>query len=248
MNADLIRLSDLVPEYARYYEVSFQEAAYDLHELIEDLFREYAVRRGKFMPEHIFWVGGAKSSKRSTKGYELDFGGLRKYFKALVESPEAGNPLLNCFCRAESDYTNIPAGVIYLSRAALVEWILAAGIEPPDFILGGDTGKCIKGNDETDGFRAKELVFISSVISGLIDLIKEVHKAHTEPTLDDKARKRAEAIIRGASRLNSTRKNFDLPSAIKSLAEDAGVDMPRSPKTLKKYMGDQSIRGERELS
>lgn len=235
MNDELIRLSDLVPEYARYHEVSTQEAAYDLNELIEELYREYAVRLGRSMPDNIFWVGGAKSSKRSSKGYELDFGGLRRYFKSLVDSPETGSPLFNCFCRAERDYASIPAGVVYFSKSALVEWILSAGIEPPDFILGGNEGECIEGSEETDELIEKEWVSIRKIISGLIELIREVHNSHAEPALGEEARKRAETIIRRASRLNPVRKNFDPYPVIISLAEVAGVDMPKSPKTLKRY-------------
>lgn len=37
MNADLIRLSDLVSECVRYYQITPQEAAYELHEVIEYL-------------------------------------------------------------------------------------------------------------------------------------------------------------------------------------------------------------------
>ncbi|WP_339410227.1 hypothetical protein [Pseudomonas sp. EA_35y_Pfl2_R5] len=238
MNDDLIRLSDLVPEYVRYHEVSIQEAAYDLHELIENLYRECAVRLGTSMPDNVFWVGGVKSSQRSKKGYELDFGGLRKFFKALVDSPEAGSPLFNCFCRAENDYTSIPAGVVYLSKSALVEWVMAAGLEPPDFILDGNAEECSGGSEELGGFKGKELVSIRMIVSGLIELIREVHNAHAEPALDDKARKRAENIIRSASRLNNSRKNFNPYPDIVSLAEVAGVDM-RKPKTLEFYAEGQ---------
>jgi hypothetical protein len=119
MSADMIRLSDIVPEYTRYYEVSPQEAAHDLYEMIEILFREYAGRQGRLLPEHVFWVGGARTSQPSSKGYELDFGGLRKYFKALAVSNGAESSLLDCFCRADSDYTSIPARVVYSSRDGL---------------------------------------------------------------------------------------------------------------------------------
>lgn len=238
MNDDQIRLSDLVAEYVRHHEVSTQEAAYDLHELIENLYRECAARLGSSMPDHVFWVGEAKSSQRSKKGYELDFGGLRKFFKALIDSPEGGSPLLNCFCRAENDYTSIPAGVVYLSKSALVEWVMASGLEPPDFILGGNTEECLGDSEDPTGFKGKELVSIRMIVSGLIELIREVHNAHTEPASDDKARKRAENIIRCASRLNNPRKNYNLYPDIISLAEVAGVDM-RKPKTLKWYAEDQ---------
>lgn len=45
MNDDFMRLSDLVPAYVRCYKVSPQEAAYALHELIEELYVEYGVNR-----------------------------------------------------------------------------------------------------------------------------------------------------------------------------------------------------------
>lgn len=45
MNNDLMRLSDLVPTYSRLCKVSNQEAAYALHELIEELYVEYGVNR-----------------------------------------------------------------------------------------------------------------------------------------------------------------------------------------------------------
>ena len=239
MNDDLIRLSDLMPEYARCHEVSFQEAAYYLHELIESLFREYSLKRGKPLPEKIWCVGGAKFSQRPSKGYELDFGVLRKYFKALVDSPEVGSPLISCFNRTDSDYTSIPPSVVYFSKSALVEWIQAAGIEPPAFILGGNAGGCPEEAEDADHFTEKELVSIRGIVSGLIQLIKEVNNAHALPAQDDEARKRAENIMRTASWLNSSRKNFNQYPVIISLAEAAGVDLRRDWKTLKRYAEDQ---------
>ena len=239
MNDDLIRLSDLMPEYARYYEVSFQEAAYDLHELIENLFREYYLKRGQPLPEQIWCVGGAKLSQRSNKGYELCFGGLRKYFKTLVDSPEVVSPLISCFSRTDGDYTSIPPGAVHFSKSALVEWIQAAGIEPPASILGGNAGGCAEEAEDADEFTEKELVSIRGIVSGLIQLIKEVNNAHSLPAQDDEARKRAENIIRTASWLNSSRKNFNQYPVIIALAESAGVDLRRDWKTLKRYAEDQ---------
>jgi hypothetical protein len=43
MSDDLMRLSDLVLAYARFYKVSSHEAAYALYELIEGLYVEYGV-------------------------------------------------------------------------------------------------------------------------------------------------------------------------------------------------------------
>ncbi len=235
MSADLIRLSDFVPEYARYYEVSPQEAAHDLYEIIEALFQEYAVRQGKLLPEHVFWVGGARTSQRSRKGYELDFGGLRRYFKMLACSGEAGSSLLDCFCRADRDYTSIPARVVYSSRASIFEWIVGAGIESPSFLLGSDGSEGGKRLESVEGLLAKELGYISRIISGLVNLVMEVDKAHSEQPLDKAGRERADTIKRGVSRLKNDRKNFDLCKAVLSLAEDAGVDMCRDARTFRTW-------------
>lgn len=239
MNDDLIRLSDFVPEYAHYHEVSILDAAYDLHKLIENLFREYVLVRGKALPEQIWCVGGAKCSQRSNNGYELDFGALRKYFKDLVESPEASSQFISCFSRTDSNYAKIPAGVVFFYRSTFAEWIDAVGIEPPNFLLSSKAPECSEGVEEDSVFQEKELVSIRMIVSGLIDLIREVNNAHAENPLDNIARKRAEDIIRVASRLNSTRTNFDRYPVIISLAETAGVDMRKSPKTIKWYAEDQ---------
>lgn len=248
MNDELIRLSDLVPEYARYHKVSFHEAAYGLHELMEDLWAEYSVlRRIERLPEHLFWVGRVSSSKPSSSGYEVDYDVLLGYFKGMREpSPGIDNRLIKCFCNAERDYKDIPASVVYSSRAALSSWILDAGIEAPDFILDGNVDKRANGGSEGEEFQAKELNSISLIINGLINLIKEVDKAHAEQPLDGASGKRADTIRRRAFGLRSPRKNFDLSSAILSLADAAEVDMPRSHKTLRKYMGDHFLVSEDE--
>lgn len=78
-------------------------------------------------------------------------------------------------------------------------------------------------------------------MNGLVDLIKEVDKAHREPPTDSFGRKRAEKIKIHASRLNNPpRKNFDMYSALISFAEDAEVDIPTDHQTLRKYMRAQS--------
>ena len=84
MNDDVIRLSDLVPKYARHYKVSPQEAAYALHELIVGLYSEYHVKRVEMVvPDHIFWVGRVGGSQRSSKSYKLFFNGLIEYLSLI---------------------------------------------------------------------------------------------------------------------------------------------------------------------
>ena len=46
MNDDVMRLLDLVKEWAICYEVDEQDVAHDLHELIKELYLEYGVRQG----------------------------------------------------------------------------------------------------------------------------------------------------------------------------------------------------------
>lgn len=53
MSSDVKRLSDLVPNYARYYMVSHQEAAYALHELIQELSVEYVDVREEIGRAHV---------------------------------------------------------------------------------------------------------------------------------------------------------------------------------------------------
>lgn len=243
MNDDVIRLSDLVPEYARRYKVSPQEAAYALHELIVSLYSEYHVKRAEMViPDHIFWVGRAGNSQRSAKIYKLFFNGFTEYFNNICNPlPETGNGLVRCYCESDSDPKDIPAGIVYLSRAALSEWILDAGIEPPEFISSSNAGEISEKDKSGSGFKEQELGTISKIMNGLVDLIKEVDKAHREPPTDYDGKKRADQIKTHASRLNNPpRKKFDVYSALISFAEDAGVDMPKDHQTLRRYMRAQS--------
>lgn len=58
MNDDVMRLSDLVPEYARYYKVSLQDAAYALHEIFVELDAHHHSRQPyKAIPDQVVWVG-----------------------------------------------------------------------------------------------------------------------------------------------------------------------------------------------
>lgn len=170
---------------------------------------------------------------------------LSKYFYDLFDSPaEIDKSLVNCYCEDDQQSKNIPASFVFFSKAALSKWIVDAGIEVPDFLLVGIAGR--EGNGEQSEFKTKELNSISLIVNGLISLIKEVDKAHAEQPLDDAARRRASSIKHRASKLRSSRKNFDLGSAVLSLADAAEIDMPKTQKTLRKYMGDNSSCSEDE--
>lgn len=248
LNDDLMRLSDLVPAYVRCYKVSTQEAAYALHELIEELYVEYGVNQ--WLPNSVnnfFWVGKSGSTKRSPRSYVFYFQLLSKYFYDFFDSPaEIDKSLVNCYCEDDQQSKNIPASIVYFSKAALGKWALDAGIEVPSFLLNGIAGEENEGSDERKGFQTKELNSISLIINGLISLINEVDKAHVEQPLDDAARRRATSIKHRASKLRSSRKSFDLGLAVLSLADAADIDMPKTQKTLRKYMGDDFSYGENE--
>ncbi|WP_454867519.1 hypothetical protein [Pseudomonas farris] len=245
MNDDLMRLSDLVPTYARCYKVSSQEAAYALHELIEELYVEHGVnRQHPNSVNNIFWVGKAGDAKRTSRAYVLYFQLLSKYFYDLFDSPlESDKNLVNCYCEDDQQSKNIPASVIYFSKAALSEWVIDAGVEVPIFLSIGIADRQAEGDDERREFQTKELNSISLILNGLISLIKEVDKAHVEQPLDDAAARRASTIRHRALKLRSSRKSFDLGLAVLSLADAAGVEMPKTQKTFRKYMGDYSSCG-----
>lgn len=250
MNDSLMRLPDLVREYARYYEVDPQDAAHALHELMKELQSECRSRGETLMlPDHIFWVGRVGSSKRSVRVYKLIFDEVVEYFNRLCDlQPELDKYVVRSYCVSDSSAQDIPAGLIYVSKIALSEWILDLGIELPSYMLNDDVNKGLLGGVGGASLQGKELASISLIINGLISLIKEVDKAHTDLHLDDASRKRADTIRRRALGLRPSRKNFDLSSAILSLADAAEVDMPKSRKTLKKYMGDSfTVSGDESI-
>ncbi len=242
MNDDVIRLSDLVPEYARYYKVSSKEAAHDLHEVIRELHMEYSeIQKNKLSPNDIFWVGKTGSPQKSTRIYSLSFEGLGKYFDLILNPlPGLDNSLAECFCASDADFKKIPASTIYASKQSLSERMIGVGFERSDFLLdSSSTSQPETGHDE-ESFKTIELNYISLIINGLIELIKEVDKAHTEKPLKPEARERAKKIKLRASQLHSHRKNSDPSPSIQNLAEAAGVKIPRSVQTIRKYMGRSS--------
>lgn len=233
MTDELIRLCDLLPMYSNYHGVSLPEAAFGLHELMDEAFLAYLGRGEELLPERLFWVGGVSSSKRSVRGYVLGHEGLIKYFKALSE-PSGSTQFINCFCHAEYDYVNVPASIVYSSKTALSEWLKNAGVSDFSFVL--DVGVSSKECGSSSVISSKELNSISLIINGLVELIKEVDKAHTVQGIDAAAQIRADAIKRRALGVRSVRKNFNPCMAILSLADAAQVEMPKSHKTLGKFM------------
>lgn len=233
-----MRLPDFVSEYARYYEIDVPEAAHALHELIKDLYQKNCVPQGRLaLPIDMFWVGRADSSRRSIRKYKLFFEGVIYYLDALRDSlPPEGFDLIPTYCEDDKDGKDVPVNLIYLSRKSLSAWVAQGGGEIPAYLSLDESSIYAKKGKQEETFQSKELNSISLIISGLVNLIKEVDKAHAEFPNDANAAKRADAIKRRASALRSPRTNLDLFSAVLALADVAEVDMPKSRKTLKKYM------------
>lgn len=238
MNDDVMRLSDLLPAYARYHAVSLPEAAFGLYELIDEAFLSYLGRFEELLPEQLFWVGRVDSAEPSPKGYVLDHEGLLKYFKGLCE-PSAGveNQFINCFCHAEYSNTTVPASVVYLYRNAFSEWIKAASAKPPEFLSNEalENNPCSPSEEEIKAFQGKELVSIRALARGLIEIVVELDRAHrglskkTNPA----------AILRAASQLDLNNKPSKWYAALADLAAAAEVeDFRGNRRTLEKYVGD----------
>lgn len=237
MTDELIRLCDLLPMYSNYHGVSLPEAAFGLYELMDEAFLAYLGRSEELLPERLFWVGRVGSSEPSARGYVLGHEGLLKYFKGLCDSSD-GIQSINCFCHAEYEYTNVPASIVYSSKEALSEWLKNAGVSDHPFVL--DAGANSREYGGSGAVSSKELNSISLIVNGLVELIKEVDKAHTVQGLDAAAQMRADAIKRRALGVRSVRKNFNPCMAILSLADAAQVEMPKSHKTLGKFMKGHS--------
>lgn len=187
----------------------------------------------------IFWVGSLGGFERSSRLHVLYFQSLSKYFYNIFDfSSEDQEDIVSCYCESSQQTVSIPAKVVCFSRASLLEWVVGAGFEFPAFVLSGNLITTVGNVNKDGGFNQKELGTISKVMSGLVDIIKAVDKAHRESPTDYHGKKRAENIKRYADMFsNPPRANFDMYSALISLAEEVGIDMPTDHQTLRKYMG-----------
>lgn len=240
MNDDVMRLSDLVPEYARHYKVSPLDAAYALHELFTELNADHHSKQpNKAIPNNIVWVGKVGSSVRSTKAYKIYFSGLAEYFNALIEKGcNSEFNLVRCLYVGEhSDTKDIPPSMVYLARSLLSDLVSSTSIELSDFLLNQAPGVAsYKPSEEgAKAFQGKELVSIQGLARGLIEIIIEVDKAHrglskkTNPA----------AILLAASQLDLNKRPSKWRAVLADLAVAAEVeDFRGNRRTLEKYVGD----------
>ncbi|MDD1016980.1 hypothetical protein [Pseudomonas rubra] len=243
MSDDSVRLSDLVPEYSRYYKVTPKEAAHALHELIDDLYSEHGERRGNRLSiNEIFWVGKPESSKRASKNYKFHFQLLSQYFEGFFASASEVIPAcVSCYSESDERFKDIPASLVWMSRCKFSEWAVEAGIDPPDSISKAGTVRKSLEDSNDSALKTLELESIRKIMVGLVQLIKEVDKAHCEQPNNYDEKRRSDRIKLRASRLNKPpRKNSDLYRELIEFAEDAGFELVKDRQTLRRYMHGES--------
>ncbi len=240
MNDDVMRFSDLVPEYARYYKVSLQDAAYALHELFIELGSDHHSKQPyKAIPDQVIWVGRVGSPARSTKTYKLYFSVLAEYFNDLISSSfNSEAKFVRCLFVGEySDNKNIMPSMVYLSKTLLGKLIYVASNEHPGFLFSDESEKnqCKPSEEEIKAFQGKELVSIKGLARGLIEMIIEVDRAHrgVSKKIDP------EAILLAAYELGQELSPSKWYEALSVLAKAVEVEDFRSNrKTLKRYIGE----------
>lgn len=240
MNDDVMRLSDLVPEYARYYRVSLQDAAYALHELFIELSSNHQSKQPhQAIPDEVIWVGRIGNSTRSLRPYKLYFSVLTEYFNSLIGSSDESEPkFVRCLYTGEPyENKDIMPSMVYLSKSLLGELTHETVNESLGFLFNEDPEKYsgMSSEKETKAFQGKELVSIQGLARGLIEMIIEVDKAHrglskkTNPA----------AILLAASQLDLNKRPSKWRSALADLAAAAEVeDFRGNRRTLEKYVGD----------
>jgi len=240
MSNDVMRLSDLVSEYARYYRVSLHDAAYALHELFIELNFNHQFRQPhEAISDQVIWVGRVGSPTRSLKPYKLYFSVLAEYFNSLIGlSVESEPNFVQCLYVGEPyESKDIMPSMVYLSKALLGELIHETVNESLGFLFNEDSAEypCMSSEKETKAFQGKELVSIQGLARGLIEMIIEVDKAHrglskkTNPA----------AILLAASQLDLNKRPSKWRAALADLAAAAEVeDFRGNRRTLEKYVGD----------
>ncbi|AZD52729.1 hypothetical protein C4K19_0923 [Pseudomonas chlororaphis subsp. aurantiaca] len=243
MSDDAVRLSELVPEYSRYYNVTPKEAAHALHELIDDLYSEHGEKRGNRLSiNEVFWVGKPDSSKRAARNYNFHFQLLSQYFQGFFASASEVSPgCVSCYSEFDERFKDVPASLVWLSRCKFSEWVLDAGIDPPESISKAGVARKVLEDSSDSTLKTLELESIRKIMVGLVRLIKEVDKAHCEQPVDYDDKRRSDRIKLRASRLNNPpRKNTDLYRELIEFAEDAGFELVKDRQTLRRYMHGES--------
>lgn len=239
MNDDVMRLSDLVPEYARYYKVSLQDAAYALHEIFAELGAHHHSRQPyKAIPDQVIWVGRVGSPARSAKVYKLYFSVLAEYFNGLIGSSDNfESKVVRCLYVGErTDSKDIMPGMVYVSKSLLGKLIGEAINDSLGFLFNKEPEKDSYrlSKEEIKIFQGKELVSVQGLARGLLEMIIEVDRAHrgVSKKIDP------EAILIAAQKLGQESSDTEWYEDLAALARAVEIEDFRSNrKTLKRYVG-----------
>ena len=241
MNDDVIRLSDLVPEYARHNKVTLQSAAFAMRELFIELeSHHHSEHPYKAIPDQIIWVGKVGSSARSPKAYKLYFSVLSEYFNDLV-NPNCNSEsiFVRCLYTGEhSDNKDITPSMVYLSKHLFGQLTYETTNERLEFLSNEDPKKYPHkpNKEEIKTFRGKELVSVQGLAQGLIDMIIEVDRAHR----GESKKLDPEAILTAAHKLGQKSSSTSWYEALSDLAKASEIEDFRSNRnTLEKYVGER---------
>lgn len=222
MPEDTIRLSDLVPMHAQSLGLGadLKAAAYDLHQTVQRLSDYYYVKNGPDVPSKICWLGSVSNSQPSNQRHQIDLGMLNRYFSNWASATPPIGPDFDC--RIEGGFERVPASAIYLSRAALIDWLEAAGIEPPQALLSPLTTSTSKVKAPRTALEQREMNSVKLLLNTAFELLH--------------------AVSQNGSPLRATAAKMDLNAshglkakAFSELANMAGIDMKLNVKTISRY-------------
>lgn len=220
MTEDPIRLSDFVPLHAQSLGLDLEAAAYDLHEVVQRLADYYYVPNGPVVPAKICWLGSIARAQQSTRKHLIDFGMLNRYFNNWAAAPASSGPEFECLI--EEDFAQVPASAIYLSRAALIDWLEAAEITPPQFLLAQPATGVSKANTPRAALDQREMNSVKLLLHTAFELLHAVSQRNSP--------------LRGnAEKLDPDASPGLKAKAFKELANLAGIDMTFNVKTISKY-------------
>lgn len=232
---ETIRLSGFIPETERALGVNKGEAAYQVKDFFDRLYRYHYVKKGREVPTNLCWLGDT-TPQISDRAHMIGFGMIKAYFDNWASFSDEDEP--DFVCEIQRELQPVPASVIYFSRDELAAWSEEAGISGFEFFAVGPRKGAGIPRLELEAFKTKELTSISNLSKGLIRIIVEVNKAYAEPpTRGTPEASRAENIKRLAGGIGQERSATAMYKKIEELASFIDIEAFPKRKTLAKYIG-----------
>lgn len=246
MSDDVVRLSELVSEYSRYYGTDQKEAAHAFKELIDGVWSCRGQGGVYEMPlDKVFWVARPEATEENARSYRFHFEALSQYFQGFFSPASELSPsCIICYSELDKKFKEVPANVVRVSLGNLSKMAMDARIHPPEFISKGSViGRSLVDSGGS-ALKTLELESIRKIMVGMVQLIREVDRAYTVQPVNYDEKRRFDSIKLHASRLNNpTRKNMDMYRELIEFAEDAGLEFVKDRQTLRGYMHGYSKTG-----